>query len=301
MKTLFVNSVMLVFLFIITMAAIGYTDASQTSRKVPYYTNNPGYGWVYASQLSDFSPAQYRDSYALLSEGRLAEAALGLQQELAKHPNSLAAYVGLMQAEPDRWQREIDRLQAKIAQQREHHQEAAATDLFKLGTLLFYQRERGPTISGQPRFDKQEIEARALLAQAWSSSHAPVIGLMFIDMLVTAGFTSNSTSKPPTAIGVGQQMLEELAGPEAFSQYLNAQKSVWNTEPPSVSLVPKKNLLPLIAVMASVLSIYEQRSGTLKVIDGKPKMTDFPVPNSQIAHERYLEKWYDNLVAALKS
>lgn len=288
-------------LCLVAVTIVTSSGSIQASPEMQTSNNSFSYGYVYVSKLSNLASTKDRAAYVLLTEGHTTTAIPALQQELAKNPNSLVAYVGLMQVEPERWGSEIDSLRAKVSQQYDRHQQPASADLLKLGTLLYYQRDRDPNLLVQPRFDKQEIEARKLLKQAWNNNHSPIVGLMLMEALTTAGFTSASSNESPTPIIIGHQLIKDLAGPEVLSQYLYARNYIWNTQPPPISLVPKQNLRSLLAVMASVRSLYGQRSGVLTIVDGKPVMTDNPVPASQLAHERYLKAWYNNLVAALKT
>ena len=96
-------------------------------------------------------------------------------------------------------------------------------------------------------------------------------------------------------------MLRELAGPVTYAKYLRAKQGSWHAEAPAASSVPTQSMRPLLSVVWSLRNLAGGRTGTLKVINGKPTMVDFPVPASQIAEERYLKDWYESLVTALKS
>ena len=256
------------------------------------------YGWVHDAQLSDLSPTRDRTPYDLLRHRRLGEAALGLQREMAQHPDSLSAYVGLMQADPARWSNEVKRLQVKIAQQQANHQNPESDDLFKLGTLLYYQWGQQPS---PPRNQQPFIKAQGLLAEAWHRNPVPIIGIMLSETLTITRASSEHSLDGLDTVTINHKLIKELAGSRVYAQYLRAQNSVWNMEAPAVSLVPTQNLRPLLAVVANLRGIYGGRSGILRVIDGKTRMIDNPVPASQLAHERYLKGWYDNLVAASNS
>ncbi len=290
------NPIVLLLIAIFTASFIYMSDVADAAPEVQVGTNPITYGWIGRAQLSDLSPTRIRNPYDLLRQRHLKEAALGLQQELAQHPDSLAAYVGLMQAEPARWPTEISRLRAEIAQKRTNHQEPQVADLFKLGVLLYYRWGQQPT---PPRDQKPLAEAQTLLVQAWHRDHQPIIGLALGDTLIDGILSSDSLTKGLSRQTISLQLLKELGGPQVYAQYLRAEKSLWNADPPAVSLVPKQNLRPLLAVVANLRSLYGQRSGILRVVNGKPTMIDNPVPASQIAHERYLREWFNRLVAAI--
>ena len=304
MRTLFIPSLISALLLTGLTLTAGVGKQTQAASENPTSSNSFSYGYVYTSQLSDLTAARDRTAYALLNhallnQSRASEAVPGLQRELAENPGSLPAYVGLMQAEPERWPGEIKKLQEKIARQRVIHEDPAPADLFKLGTLLYYQREHGPILPPHPGLDKQELEARTLLEEAWGHDNTPIIGLMLMESLITAGQSSAPANKKMTLVVILRQLVKNLAGPRIYAEYLRAESDNWESEPPSVARVPKKNLRPLLAVMASFHSLYGQRSGILKVINGKQVMIDFPVPAPQLAQEHYLDKWYHIIKAAL--
>lgn len=273
-------------------------NATGAGSSVQTCANPIMYGWVHDAQLSDLSPTRDRTPYDLLRHRRLGEAALGLQRELAQHPDSLSAYVGLMQADPERWSDEVKRLQVEIAQQRASRQNPEPDDLFKLGTLLYYQWGQQPS---PPRNQQPLTEAQKLLAEAWHRNPVPIIGILLSETLSITRASSEPALKGLDTVTINHKLIKELAGSRVYAQYLRAQNSVWNMEAPAVSLVPTQNLRPLLAVVANLRGIYGGRSGILRVIDGKTRMIDNPVPASQLAHERYLKEWYDNLVAALNT
>lgn len=293
------SSCLIVLLLLLMGAAFMCLDkAAEAGPTVQISANPIRYGWVHDAQLSDLSPTRDRAPYDLLRQRRLGEAASGFQRELAQHPNSLAAYVGLMQADPARWSDEAKHLQIRIAQQRAHRQNPESDDLFKLGTLLYYQWGQQPS---PPRNQQPLMEAQNFLAQAWHHNHVPIIGLMLSETLSIMRASPDPVLKGLNTVTINQALIKELAGSRVYAQYLRAQKSVWDTDPPAVSLVLTQNIRPLLAVVANLRGLYGGRSGTLRVIDGKTRMIDNPVPASQLAHERYLKEWYDNLLAALNS
>lgn len=287
----------LLLFFLPFLALMCVNNAANADLESRSGTNPITYGLVGNAQLSYLSMSPDHAPYDMLYYQRLKEAVPGLEQELVQHPNSLAAYIGLMQAEPERWADEIKRLQKNISQRVDKHQEPEPADLFKLGTLRYYQWGQEPP---PPHNQKLVTEARLLLRRAWQHDHSPVIGLMLGETLNIGDFPSDPLFKGLNVKTINQQLVQELAGPRAYTQYVHAKASIWNANPPSVSLVPDQNRRPLFAVVQSLRSSAARRSGTLKVVDGKPTMVDFPVPASQLAERSYTKNWYDELVRVLK-
>jgi len=283
---------------LLVIASIAVMNKALSAGSTPGAIANPiRYGRVNNAQLSDLAPANSRALRDLLLHRRFDEAASDLQRELSQYPGSLAGYVGLMQVEPERWPVEIKRLRGEIAKQSANRQPPKPTDLFKLGTLLYYQWGQQPA---PPRDRKQLAEAQALLAHAWHSDHAPIIGLMLGEMLGVEAASSDPSVKGLNTKKISQELLYELCGPQAYAQYLRAQSSSWNAKPPTVSLIPAENVRPLVAVVASLHSFYGIRGFTAQIINGKsgPSTAD-AVSASQLAHQRYLDQWYKHLVDAI--
>lgn len=289
-------TVLIMGLLVITLLAVmnkAYSAGSTTAA----LANPIRYGWVNNAQLSDLAPTTNRAPYDLLLHHRFSEAAPALQRELSQYPGSLSAYVGLMQAESERWPVEIKRLRGEVAKQSANHQAPDPTDLFKLGTLLHYHWGQQPA---PPQNRQQLAEAQTLLAHAWHGNHAPIIGLMLGEMLSVEAASSDPLVKGLSTKTIGQELLQKLCGPQAYVQYLRAQKSSWDKEPPAVSLIPTGNIRPLVAVVASLRSFYGTRGFTAQIINGQagPSTPD-PVPASQLAQQRYLDEWYKHLVDAI--
>lgn len=282
----------------LVLLMLGLTSNASGADKAKVAIVNPiRYGWLGNAQLSDLTPTRNRAPYDLLLNHHFEEAALSLQQELTQYPDSLAGYVGLMQARPERWQSEIKRLRREIAQQKSSHQLPKSADLFKLGTLLYYQWGQQPA----PPQNKQSVaEAQSLLAHAWHDNHAPIVGLMLGDTLNDGVLSPDPLLKGLTAKIIYRKLLNELAGSKAYAQYLQAQKAEWKVEPPAVSLVSPKNIRPLLAVVATLRSASTRRSSTVQIVNGKigPIVFD-PVPAAQVSQQHYMEKWYQNLVNAI--
>lgn len=289
-----IATALLIFVSLISMDKA--SSAGSTSEAL---VNPIRYGRVNNAQLSDLAPTNSQALHDLLLHHRSNEVALALQRELSQDPSSLAGYVGLMQAEPERWPTEIKRLWGEVAKQSANQQVPKPTDLFKLGTLLYYQWGQQPA---PPQNKQQLAEAQTLLAHAWRNDHAPIIGLMLGEMLGVEAASSNPSVKGLSTKTIAQDLLKELCGPQAYRQYLHAQKSSWDEEPPAVFLVPAKNIQPLVAVVASLHSFYGRRGFTTQIINGQagPSTLD-PVSAPQLAQQRYLDEWYKNLVAAIKA
>ena len=274
--TAYCMALMALFMFVPNSANAG--DSTQN-------TVNPiSYGWVAAARLYNLSSENDHKPYDLLSERQLQAAVSGLEQELQRDPDSLAAYVGLMQADPQRWQGETRRL-------------TKPANLFKLGTLLFYQWGRQPIPTHPPIDNHLLVEAQAMLGQAWQSNHSPIIGLMLGDALTTGTFSNDVSLQKLNANKIDQQLIKDLAGPRAYAQYVIARKNGWKTKFPAVALIPAKNIRLLLAVVGNSASLSANRTGSLRTINGKPTMVDNPVPNVQVAEEKYLTEWYRSLKA----
>ena len=246
------------------------------------------YGWVSQSQLSDFAPERLQKACDLLQQRRLAPAAIAFDQELSRNPDSLAAYVGLIQAKPSLWPAMRKRLEANVAT---HEDGTDADTEFKLGTLLFYEWGQLPPVPSNDLL----IRSQTLLTQAWRQRPLPIEGMMLVDTLHIGKRSTYPPLKKLDAETIINQLIAALGGNKAYTLYAQAKSRNWQKPPPPVWLVPASNVKPLIAVVRYLKSASNSRVAYGKVINGKTVFVDQPYTASDIAMQRYTAGWLSAL------
>ncbi len=246
------------------------------------------YGWVSQSQLSDFAPERLQKTCDLLQQRQLATAAVGFEHELARNPDSLAAYVGLVQAKPALWPAMRKRLEADVAA---HKDGTDADTEFKLGTLLFYEWGQLPPVPTNALL----IRSQTLLTQAWQQRPLPIEGMMLIDTL-SIGKVSDypPLRKLNQSIIVGH-LIAALGGSRTYKLYAQAKQKNWHSLPPPVSLVSSTNVKPLIGVVRYLKSSSNSRVSYGKVINGKTVFVDQPYTSPELAEQEYAASWLSSL------
>lgn len=246
------------------------------------------YGWVNRAQLSDLSPTSVRQPYDQLLEKKFAQAIVGLKAERVSDPSSLAAYVGLVQADPELRQQEIRRLQPQA-----DNPKATATELFQLGTALLYQ-------SGQTMPPNRAMlgQSQTMLGRAWQREHKPIYGLMLGDALHFGTVSADALLKGRSSKTINEQLVKELAGDNVYQQYLAAAQKGWQVQPPPVALVPAANRKTLLAVVASMRSYAASPSTTTHMTAEGVTLSFNAASNLYASKQRYMAAWFDALVAA---
>ncbi len=246
------------------------------------------YGWVSQSQLSDFAPERLQKPCDLLQQRHLAAAAVGFERELTTNPNSLAAYVGLVQANPAVWPAMRKRLEADVAA---HRDGTDADTEFKLGTLLFYEWGQLPPVPSNALL----IRSQTLLTQAWQQRPLPIEGMMLIDTLSIGKVSTYPPLRRLNAPIITGQLIATLGGNKTYTLYAQARKKNWQTQPPPVRLVPSTNIKPLIAVVRYLKSFSNNRVSYGKVINGKTVFVDQPYTSPELAEQEYTASWLSSL------
>lgn len=246
------------------------------------------YGWVSQSQLSDFAPERLQKTCDLLQQRQLAAAAIGFDRELSKNPDSLVAYVGLVQSKPTVWPAMRSRLEADAAA---HKDGTDADTEFKLGTLLFYEWGQLPPAPSMALL----IRSQTLLTQAWEQRPLPIEGMMLIDTLHIGKVSTYPPLRRLDALTIEDQLIAALGGNKTYTLYAQARKKNWQKPPPPVWLVPSSNIKPLIAVVRYLKSSSNYHVAYGKIINGKTVFVDQPYTSSDVARQKYTASWLSSL------
>lgn len=175
------------------------------------------YGWVSQSQLSDFAPERLQKTCDLLQQRQLAAAAIGFDRELSKNPDSLVAYVGLVQSKPTVWPAMRSRLEADAAA---HKDGTDADTEFKLGTLLFYEWGQLPPAPSMALL----IRSQTLLTQAWEQRPLPIEGMMLIDTLHIGKVSTYPPLRRLDALTIEDQLIAALGGNKTYTTLRASEK-----------------------------------------------------------------------------
>lgn len=249
-----------------------FAFAVKADTNQPQQTLNPG--WILVAPLVDFAPAGQQKYYNLLQNGHYAEAASGLKQTLAQNKNDLVAFVGLAQADPSSWPSAVTQLESML---KAH--EGFDTE-FKLGTLYFYEWKTNPS-----RHSKDILRAQQLLARAWKRYKTPIVGLIYAEVYEAS---SPNLARMSSTL---DQIIADLAGPNAKRYYEQAQASGWNWETPPIQQTPPANLRPLRGVLKLAWSLSNVRVGHGVMEGNNIKMVYDPVPVEQQRKAVYLLEW----------
>jgi hypothetical protein len=249
------------------------------------------YGWVSQAQLSDFAPERLQKSCDLLQQRHFAAAAPGFERELATHPDSLAAYVGLVQAKPNLWPSMRKRLEADVAI---HKDGADADTKFKLGALLFYEWGQLPPVPSNVLMAR----AQTLLTQAWQERPLPIEGMMLIDSLCIGRVSNYPPLRRLNQQAITDQLIAFLGGDRTYALYAQAKRKGWQAQPPPASLVPAPNLKALIGAVRNLRSVVNSRVSYGKIVNGKAVFVDQPYTPSELAEQRYTANWLSSLFRA---
>lgn len=246
------------------------------------------HGWVSQSQLSDFAPERLQKPCDLLQQRHLAAAAVGFERELTKNPDSLTAYVGLVQAKPALWPAMRKRLEADVAA---HGDGTDADTEFKLGTLLFYEWGQLPPVPSNALL----IRSQTLLTRSWQDRPLPIVGMMLIDTLSigkVSGYPPLRKLNQPIIVG---QLIAALGGSRTYKLYVQAKQKNWHSPPPPVSLVDSTNIKSLIGVVRYLKSSSNSRVSYGTVINGKTVFVDQPYTSPELAEQEYTARWLSSL------
>ncbi len=238
--------------------------------------------------LSEFAPVRVEAACDALLDGDYATAAQGFRQGLSKNPTDLAAYVGLLQADPSRWSATIHDLRRAA-----DGNPADRMTTFKLGAALFYEGRAKYLFFDHEEGVEELARAKPLLHQAWVQTNSPVAGLLYAE--------AEQIPSPHFLLTeeVLNALLARLGGPSIYRQYREAGAGGWQSQPPSVKDVPKASLRPLRGVVRLFASVSGVRVGQ-GVIQGNKAVFQYePVPPEQQQKEDYFAAWRDEISAAL--
>ncbi len=275
---------LLPILSLVLMSDCALASSNTLLTDAVYY---PGY-ISYKTSLDLFSSSSLMKANIDLMNGNLTASAKSFADQIAREPNDLAAYVGLVQS--SRGTRQNLFFQYQI----DERKKPSLTNEFKLGLVSFYLYGEGLK-SSDPNGKNQLLLgsiARKKLQKAYDMNHAPIIGFILADAL---NYTPGSSSVLPVFEG----MLKELGGTTLYQEYTSAKNSGWNTTLPEYNGT-KKNMLLLARIVSNLRSQNSMTVGTVEetVMDGKRVVTFGPgtfKPEQQKAMS-YLELWQKQLL-----
>jgi hypothetical protein len=235
-----------------------------------------------------------RKAFKILEEKHAFDAAEKLfQSYLQTHPNSIYAWIGLMQCSPKYWDAELKKLEAT-----DFDPKKDPTSAFKLGILLGYKYLMRP-VPENVSPEQYEAARRAwiadpvtkriewLLKEAWVYSRNPLYGIAYFCDSPHSGIPRISDQELIKA------MLKETAGPKAMAVYHLAEANHWNGPVPDLKLIdPQK--LGLLRGVIDAIYIREMSYGEnfRKDANGKVRVVydHYPSPETR-RQAAYLAKW----------
>jgi hypothetical protein len=219
-------------------------------------------------------------------ERRYRDALKTLRAELAAHPDSLAAYLGLSQADPAFRRAERARLRGSAPKN--------AVGKFKLGVTLYLTWCEEP--SETMMVDSKRLRpALALLEAAYNESGQTLIGMVFVDACLSI---PDQTGK---MLAVTARCLQNVVGPEAWKQYAQSKaKNAWRGPTPAVGLVPVSRRIMAYAVLFQRQQILVANPNARRQ-SGSPPWSLASVPPVKMAEALYLGRWYQSLFNSVGS
>lgn len=259
-------------LFLVCMSTFGLSRVALTETIQQRKELNPG--WIIVTPLANFAPPGDQRPYDLLQSGHDKEAANGFKQKLAVNKDDLVAFVGLAQADPSLWTSTVAQLERQAKSGDDYKVD------FKLGVLYLYQWE-----IDRNTYSKQFLWAQKLLARSWQQSQQPIIGLLYAQMQSMRSPDSTESSH------VINQLVSELAGPQATSFYQYARRFDWQGQTPPVQETPIENLKPLRGVLKLAWSYSGIQTGHGVMHGNNIVSVMDPLTANQEKNMAYLLKW----------
>jgi hypothetical protein len=260
-----------------------------------YQRPAPGrFGYVFMARLSDLCPKSASRPLLDLLERKFVKSESELGQQLKIYPNSTAVIAGYLQAssalpEPTAVETDVQQLN-QIPEYK-----LADTQRFTLATALYYLW----SINYASHFGSRPMKTQELLNNLWIENHDPVTGLMLAEVSRFCGIATSTSLKVESSDQIEDQLIEQYGGPTVAADYDRAEADHWRGLPPGSEGVPPKNRRILLAMVCSVGSLFNSRTGTLKVIDGKRVNVLDNLTPDQIAGQKYFNKWWVELNDAL--
>lgn len=250
------------------------------------------YGWINWAKLSDFAPIHLQQSCSLLMNKHLAEAIPGFEQEVAQHPNDLAAYVGLAQAKPEMRAHQVQLLEKQIKQDTKN-----ANAKFKLGVVLYYQWcQQVSAVDNRTDLSR----AQQFIHEAWKESKLPIAAMM-LDEVAPLGGTLYIAKHHDITKGISDELIKKLGGLKVYAMYQQAKQADWTAPLPPVKSVAPANLRPLRGVIRNLRShsTVQVSYGVMK--NGHAEMEPLePLSDQQKNWYHYLTAWSDQISQVLQ-
>ncbi len=289
-------------------------------RALAFHYTQPLYepGLITGTLLANFVPDRLRQACDLLLKKRVGEAtpkaAFLFRKELAKHPQDLAAYIGLLQADPSILATESRRLKMEVDRNK-----GGLAAKFKLSVALFYCYSALPTmLQREEKYQKLMAPAFAFMEKVWEVEKKPLVGFMLTEM-----YFGSPKLTPNAALLKDREIMDRLllalGGQAIYSRYLQAKANLWNATPPPVQWVPIANRADLWLVIHYLWGIASVHVGRGTLLDGtslivvvelgqekleEKKYADQtaikwnPMPPIQLRQSRYLVDWEEALKKA---
>jgi hypothetical protein len=217
-----------------------------------------------------------------------------LSQQVVAYPDSPAVITGLLQASAalpgsNLLKHTVDLLE-KIP-----NAKLTDTQQFTLATALFYSWSID-YYSG----NKQKVKkAQEILYQLWVKNHDPVVGLMLAEVSQDYGYGQDTVVKGLKPTDIVDQLFDIYGGSTVGKEYDKSKADGWKGDPPSVKDVSEENRRILLELVCARGTIYHEKSGLAKIVDGKVIPHFDPYTPDQIAGQHYFDKWFEELTASL--
>lgn len=269
--------------------AFGAPTSAQTGQILDntYY---PGYV-AYALPLAWLVQPDLRPACAALQRNDLETAEKAFRSGIARHPEDLAAYVGLLQA-----MRGVRDTYLTDYQQDVKAEDTAANE-FKLGVLAWYMfGERMPDYRPQAQKEKRRLAkvSRDALERAYDLSHAPVVGFTLADAEVLGG--------PRASVVIYEDMLKRMGGTRVYNAYISATRNGWRARQPPVPNMAPPDLLIFRRIITGLKSVNSGRGAVevRHVVNGKETVTLREEPYSSVQQRAmaYLSTWAERIKEA---
>ncbi|MDE2125155.1 MAG: hypothetical protein KGJ62_01025 [Armatimonadetes bacterium] len=256
-------------------------------------------GTVVSKPLRFFElPALKAASNDLQQPGPWPAAAAAFAADVARNPNDLAGWVGLYQANPDRWAADEPELVAQVKARAPD-----ATAVFRLAALRYY---RAQAHTDDPKHKLELAAAARLFLRSWRLAREPMAGFMLLENIQFFG-PFDLVPQYDAVFGklqtnLLQELSSELMGADAYRAYVRAKKFALDADPPPAKMTPRGNWTMLCCLLRwwippakhYVYYLAPHQPGHHHVVF---LSREAPLTHQMVLDRRYYGKWLQELGA----
>jgi hypothetical protein len=246
-----------------------------------------GYGFVSCGWLFAFAPRDAQSTLRSLMSEQADALAPRISALAAKHPESLAIYVALLQVKPDLCDASPDDADDGSAAK------LSEVDQEKRAARLFFSWSRTSSQADWPKI----LHAQSVLGRLWRKDHNPIVGFLLEDTLNTLANSKDPSLKGVTDQSILDEMVKDIGGDAVYNKYIADRAGGFKGDPPDPALVQPSHRLELASVASDMRSRASGRGSLAVLKNGVYRAGPLP-PYSpeQTAAMSYFKVWSHKLV-----